>query len=314
VSGPVPVVDARRCDGLDPAAADAFRAHGALVIRGLLHPDELEALRRETGALVERALRERVGDFDFQYRKHPATGEETPSRIEYVVDKTGAGKALLGHPFVLRSVERLQGREFVPTWDSLVFKAPGAGAVVEWHRDADATQCLPGVPIFNVDVYLDPSDETNGLYVLPGSNRWTDAEAAAEVERRNAGGAFDTAGAVPVPMQAGDALLHDILLVHGSPPSTGPLRRVIYLEFRPVEAERRLGPHTDDYLPLKQAVLRAALRARATAPWAAGEAPYAYAALDPESGRGPAEEPAVRWRVPHHEHWRALRSRSAPTR
>lgn len=310
-------VDTRRASAISERDADAFREAGVLVLRGLLGADELAALRVETQALVERAAASRVEDPDFQYRAHP-DGGEVPFRVEYVVDKLPACRALLGHPFVLRSVERLQGRDFIPTWDSMVWKHPGAGAVVEWHRDCDRSQCDEARPIFNVDFYLDESDAENGLFALPGSQRWSDEEAARECAERNAAGAFRTDGACPLPLAPGDALLHDVLLVHGSPPARSTLRRVVYYEFRPADLELRLGPHTAAYVPAKQRVLLACLRARAAEPWAGAEAPYAYAPS--EAFPAPTGDPPASHRVPHHEYWRwdleqarqAARSRPEP--
>jgi ectoine hydroxylase-related dioxygenase (phytanoyl-CoA dioxygenase family) len=300
----VPVVEAAGRSGLSEREAAAFRSAGALVVRGLLARAELEALCAETLPLVERAAAERVRDPDYQYKRHEASGREVPFRVEYVVDKLPACRALLGHPFVLRSVETLQGRDFIPTWDSMVFKLAGAGAAIEWHRDAGTDQCDPGVPIFNVDFYLDGSDASNCLWAIPGSSRWSDARAERECARRNQGG-FRAEGAVPVPLAPGDALLHDILLVHGSPATESGLRRVLYYEFRPAAVEVRRGPHTPGYVPLKQRVLLACLRDRAAAPWARGEEPFAYR---PSEAFPPpplaADEPLATYRYPHHEHWR----------
>jgi len=301
----VPELDASRAEVIDDDAAEAFRESGLLVLRGLLRPPELAALRRDTLALVERAAATRLRELDWLYKTHPETGREVPFRVEYVVDKTASGRALLGHPFVLRSVEKLQGRDFLPTWDSLVFKLAGEGAAIEWHRDADRSCNLPGIPIFNVDFYLDPSDETNCVWALPGSNQWSDAEAAAEVGRRNRGGGFLSEGAVPVPVDAGDALLHDILLVHGSPASSSGLRRVVYYEFRPARAELSLGPHVPAYIPAKQRVLLACLRQRAALPWARGETPFSYRPSADFAPPALAEgEALATYRYAHHEYWR----------
>jgi ectoine hydroxylase-related dioxygenase (phytanoyl-CoA dioxygenase family) len=297
----LPSIDARREPGLSEAAAAGFRAAGLLVVRGLVAGEELAALRTQTLALVERAAASRVDDPDYQYKLHAETGSQVPFRIEYVVDKLPACRALLGHPFVLRSVEQLQGPRFIPTWDSMVFKLAGAGAAVEWHRDADTEQCEPGRPIFNVDVYLDASGLDNCLWAIPGSQRLGDEEAERTCRRLGAGG-FSTEGAVPVPLEAGDALLHDILLLHGSPAATSELRRVLYYEFRPADVELRRGPHTESYVPAKERVLAACLRDRAAAPWVAGEEPYA---APPERAAVlGASERLASYRVPHHEHWR----------
>ncbi len=142
-SGAVPELDARGARCIDDAAAQRFREAGLLVLRGLLHGEELAALQGETRALVERAAEGRVADSDFQYKRHETTGEEVPFRVEYVVERTSACKALLGHPFVLRSVEKLQGRDFVPTWDSMVFKPPRRRATCP----ASSASSRPASPI-----------------------------------------------------------------------------------------------------------------------------------------------------------------------
>jgi phytanoyl-CoA hydroxylase len=280
---------------IDDAQARRFREHGFLVVPDLLAGDELDALRRETLALVESAV-ERRGGPDVQYKRHDETGEEVPFRIEYVVDKTPACRALLGHPFVLRIVEKLQGPDFVPTWDSMVFKLGGAGAAIPWHRD-ELIDYAPTAPIFNVDFYLDASDSSNCLWAIPGSHRWSNAEVRAEVERLGRDG-FQREG-VPLELQPGDVLLHDILVVHGSPPARSGLRRVLYYEFRPVELELEVGPHVPEYVLLKQAVLAACIRERAEAPYTVGEEPYVYA------GGAGLDRPATY----RYTHERYLRSR-----
>jgi ectoine hydroxylase-related dioxygenase (phytanoyl-CoA dioxygenase family) len=300
----ISIAHARGRTCLSDSELAAFRGAGALVVRGLLAEPELQALRVETHRLVERAAAERIRDIDYQYKRHGESGREVPFRVEYVVDKLPACRALLGHPFVLRSVEKLQGRDFIPTWDSMVFKLAGAGAAIEWHRDAGTDQCDPGLPIFNVDFYLDGSDASNCLWAVPGSNRWSDPDAERECARRNAGG-FLVEGALAIPMQPGDALLHDILLVHGSAAAVSGLRRVLYYEFRPADVEVRRGPHTPEYIPLKQRVLLACLRDRAAAPYAQAEVPFLYrpTAAFPPPPLAP-EERLASYRHPHHEHWR----------
>lgn len=113
---------------------ERFREEGVLVLRGLLQPEELAVLQRETLALVQRAQGQQ-DDPDYLYTTHETTGEEVPYRVEYVLDKSPACRALLGQPSVLRLVERLQGPHFIPTWDSMVFKVESAGASIPWHRD-----------------------------------------------------------------------------------------------------------------------------------------------------------------------------------
>jgi ectoine hydroxylase-related dioxygenase (phytanoyl-CoA dioxygenase family) len=295
-----PDVDARRQECLTDEQTQFFRDQGLLIIRNVLRGAELKALQDETLPLVDRAARERVHDPDFAYKKHEVTGTEVPFRIEYIVDKTTAGKALLGHPFILRSVEKLQGRDFIPTWDSMVFKQASAGAAIPWHRDEDADRVKQGAPIFNVDFYLDGSDLTNCLWGILGSNQWPSERAQAEIARLNRDG-FHSDGAVPIPMQPGDVIFHNVLTLHGSPPAQSKLRRVIYFEFRPAEVEKEFGPHTPEYIPLKQRMLLACLRHRAATPEACGEKPFVY---HPSAAFPPATGPLETYRYNHRDYWR----------
>ena len=305
-----PIVDARECDVISDEAADFFRQYGLLVIRNVVQGDELAALQRETGELVDRVVAERPEGKDYLYKEHEGTGEVVPFRVEYVIDKLDATKGLLGHPFLLRSVEKLQGPDFVPTWDSMVFKLGGAGAQIPWHRDGglyeDSVSLLKGGRVFNVDIYLDEATMESCLWGLPGSNNWSEAEADAAVARLNDGGvATGAEGMVPLPMQPGDVIFHNVMVLHGSAPTRGPLRRVLYYEFRPADIELELGPHTPEYVTRKQQVLAAALRHRSRTPYVKDITPYAYGitAYDYETALADWDaEPC--WRFPHEEFWR----------
>jgi hypothetical protein len=60
------------------------------------------------------------------------------------------------------------------------------------------------------------------------------------LERRHG---WDVPGSVEVEMGAGDVLVHDVMLVHGSEPTVGyGRRRTIYYEFRPAEQILSEGP------------------------------------------------------------------------
>lgn len=290
----LPTADGQKQEAITDEQALAFKRQGLLLIRNLLSPEELAALRRDTAELVERAVAETPGDpwvTDVVYRQHEITAQRVPSRVEYVVDKSRACRALLAHPFILRSVEKLQGPQFIPTWDSMVFKLGGQGAEIAWHRDA-GPEHIADAPIFNVDFYLDESDLSNCLWAIPGSNRWSEADAAERIETLSKP-QFRTQGATPVCMQPGDVLLHDILLVHGSPAATTHLRRVIYYEFRPIATLRALGPHRPEYIPLKQGVLTQCLAHRQIQAYARNEAAFEYAAATAQNEAPPT------LRIPH---------------
>lgn len=280
-----PHVDASLQRGLASISdehAQFFRDNGLLVLRNVLCAEELRLLQLETQVLVNTAARD-LDDPDFFYREHELTRQRVPFRVEFVIDKLSAARALLGHPFILRSIEKLQGGSFIPTWDSMVFKQQGMGASIPWHRDSPPYG-YPGiderVAAINVDFYLDRSDLSNCLWGILGSNHWPVEQVERRITELNSGlkprCLADEPDVVPIPMEPGDVLFHSTLVLHGSQPSLSHLRRVLYYEFRPGEVERQLGPHTEAYIPQKQRLLNACLRDRASTPYAQGELPFAY--------------------------------------
>jgi ectoine hydroxylase-related dioxygenase (phytanoyl-CoA dioxygenase family) len=255
--------------------AQYFLDNGFLVIRNVIGGEELKRIQQEMMGLVEKGAAGVKGDPDFMYGKGAKTGQDVLRRVEYVIDKSDPMKALLGHPFILRSVERLQGRNFIPTWDSMVLKMPDEGIVVPWHRDGKIDERITDPrPIFNVDFYLDEADMKSCLWVIPGSNHWPQEKVDARVRNK---AEFDTSDAIPVPMQPGDVIFHDIKVLHGSPSGDGnALRRTVYYEFRAGEVEWEFGPHNHEYLKLKQQVLLECLKRRALAPYVPGEEAFTY--------------------------------------
>lgn len=271
-----PEIDARSLECISDDHADFFGAQGVLLLKNVLDPKELAALQQESLELVQRLTQSKVSHPDFFYTTHEITGETVPFRIDYTMDKMQSARVLLGHPFILRSVERLlQGPSFIPTWDSKVFKAAGAGAAVNWHRDAGPI--LPDMPpILFVDFYLDDADFSTALRAIPGSHRWSRGEAMDRISQLNASGSFDPEEAVVLPMRAGDVLLHNIHTIHGSPAAMGAMRRVIYFAFRAIEVERIASPNMPQYIPAKQKLLLACLRHRRRADYVSDRNPFVY--------------------------------------
>ena len=179
------------------------------------------------------------------------------------------------------------------------------GYVFPPHRVLDARErVLAVVPDESRAGGRVPAEPVGCVWGLPGSTWWSRERAAEEIARRNDGGSVDVSGAVPITMPPGDVLVHDVLVLHGSQPTSGPLRRVVYYEFRPVPLEVEHEPHTVEYVARKQQVLAAALRARARVPDAAGEPPFVYGGA-PVDGDGAdwATDPPT-WRYAHEDHWR----------
>jgi len=290
--------------------AQFFADNGFLIIRGAVFGEELRRIQDAMLRLTEYGSAEVRADSDFAYGIGHKSGAKVLKRVEYVVDKSDEMKVLMGNPFILNTVEKLMGSDFIPTWDSMVLKLPGEGIIVPWHRDAGTGQ-VGDKPIFNVDFYLDEADESTCVWVIPGSHLWsleqTSAWLAEHREQDKATEDFRASGAVPALMQPGDVLLHNILILHGSPSnSSSNLRRVVYYEFRTAHVEDEIGPHIPAYIPLKQRVLLACIDKRRQASYiSADELQFSYHPMPPYDGitldRG---EELPTYRYAHTDFWR----------
>lgn len=158
-------------------------------------------------------------------------------RISYLHDKgQPASLELLGSPCVLGVAESLCGPNFVPTYESMVFKQEGDGEIIPWHQDAVHPRRFR---IFNFDLYLDRSQAGQGaLRVVPGSQK--QKHDVCEVAERYG---WEHPGVISVEMEPGDVLVHDVMVLHGSEQTEGnALRRTIYYEFRAAEEILAEGP------------------------------------------------------------------------
>jgi ectoine hydroxylase-related dioxygenase (phytanoyl-CoA dioxygenase family) len=218
-----------------------FDDNGYLILRDLIPKQLLNDLRAagdvwiEDGWKHDAADDEMARDFVFAWR-----GDEkrVMFRVNYVHNKgQAASLQLLGCPQVLAVAESLCGPNFVPTYESMVFKAEGDGEAIPWHQDA--VHPARKHRIFNLDVYLDHSKVGAGaLRVIPGTQKIKQDICALT----DAYG-WDHPHAIDVEMAPGDVLLHNVMVVHGSDRTLGnALRRTIYYEFRSVEEILDDGP------------------------------------------------------------------------
>ena len=215
-----------------------FDERGYLILRNWIPADLLARLQAAgdawiAGGLAADELNPDHDDYVFAKRDRG----RVMFRVNYLHDKgQAASLELLGCPQVLAVAESLCGPNFVPTYESMVFKQAGDGEAIPWHQDAVHPR---GYRIFNYDLYLDPSHAGGGaLRVLPGTQ--VRRQDVCEVAARHG---WDAPGMVQVEMEPGDVLLHDTMVVHGSEQVAGKaLRRTIYYEFRAAEEILDDGP------------------------------------------------------------------------
>jgi hypothetical protein len=134
---------------------------------------------------------------------------------------------LYGHPGLLRVAEALLGDDFVPYNEVTFVKEAGLGPSVAWHQDGTTHWNAPdwdeGAHGFNFMTQLYGSTAGNGVWVLPGSHKLGKADIRKLVAGR---GSDRIEGAVPMLCQAGDTIVTNRQLLHGSFANSSPDRRI----------------------------------------------------------------------------------------
>ena len=127
-----------------------------------------EAVRQKARSGAELTPDEQAFASDLAFARRE--GGEVFFRVDYLHAKgEAASLELLGSPQVLAVAESLCGPNFVPTYESMVFKKAGDGEKIPWHQDAVHPRRYR---VFNYDLYLDPSRAGGGaLRVVPQSQR-----------------------------------------------------------------------------------------------------------------------------------------------
>ena len=135
---------------------------------------------------------------------------------------------LYGHPGLLAVAAAILGDDFVPYNEVTFVKEPGLGPSVAWHRDGmthwDAADWDMGAHGFNFMTQLYPSTAGNGVWVLPGSHKLPNTVDIKKMVIDN--GSDRLPDAVPMLCDAGDTIISNRQLVHGSFANSSPDRRV----------------------------------------------------------------------------------------
>ena len=127
-----------------------------------------------------------------------------------------------GHPQLLEVAEAINGKDFAPFNETLFIKEPGIGAAVSWHQDGtthwDSEAFDEDIHGFNFMAQLYGSTAVNGVWGLPGSHKVGKIDIKKLVEES---GSERIKGTVPLVCDAGDVIMCNRQLVHGSFANTG---------------------------------------------------------------------------------------------
>ncbi|MEU8151924.1 phytanoyl-CoA dioxygenase family protein [Nonomuraea sp. NPDC048901] len=243
----------------------SFDENGFLVLHEVLGSDELREIRQAADELCALDGDRIPEDWREDYRYGALVGAAVNTgsmlcRLEYPLAKDRRFLAMVANPAILAVAADLHQDEVVLTWEDMVVKTPGSGEPVPFHQD-DLFQSRAS-RVFSIGVYLDDSTR-DPLLVYPGTHQLGPLSES-QVE------AWVAAAKEPplrVPVSAGDAIVHNVRMIHGSSANTSTLRRVVYLEFRTPDQVRYDSPWDEWWLERRLSIVPAAIRERAALGW-----------------------------------------------
>lgn len=131
------------------------------------------------------------------------------------------------NPQLLKLAAQINGDDFAPFHETLFIKEPGIGAAVSWHQDGDTHWENPEfddeIHGFNFMLQAYGSTAVNGVWVVPGTHK----EGRIDIKKLiSDAGSERIHNAVPLVCDAGDVVICNRQLVHGSFANTGFERRI----------------------------------------------------------------------------------------
>ncbi|MDH3388027.1 MAG: phytanoyl-CoA dioxygenase family protein [Gammaproteobacteria bacterium] len=153
---------------------------------------------------------------------------------------------LLACPALLAVARELCAPAGVPMQLDILYKHQHPHPIIMWHQGAPHPR---GYPYLNVGVYLDDADADDGcLKYVPGTQH--ELQDICGLSEQHG---WDIPGTVEQPARAGDILVQDMMILHGSAPKRSPgCRRTIYIEYRPVAGILESGTQSRQWAELRR--------------------------------------------------------------
>jgi ectoine hydroxylase-related dioxygenase (phytanoyl-CoA dioxygenase family) len=229
-----------------------FDERGYLVLKNAIPTSLLRDLRQSYDTLQQQLLENaqfdglvnnvatlHQGDQNFITRINNLFSFDTPTFVQ-----------LLGLPALQQTVQTLVEGEAIPIYESLLIKHKGDNQNINWHRDMNYQR---ESRIFTVGLYLDDSKRKQGaLQVIPQSHLSSDS--VCEITRR---WQQNDIISTEVTAEAGDIIIHDVMLLHSSSPLTEQTqRRTVYFEFRSLAHSQANPLFSASWIQQRQALNR----------------------------------------------------------
>ncbi|MCY4128465.1 MAG: phytanoyl-CoA dioxygenase family protein [Gammaproteobacteria bacterium] len=218
----------RVLDGAPRSRGDEFDRHGRPAIG--------HQFRRPSFSF-SKPLSDPLGGTELNHGRHPVKmAEPTPDAnapdefIDLLIGNLQIMDSCLrlyGHPDLLSVAAAVNGDDFVPFNEVTFLKEPGLGVSVAWHQDGTTHWESPdwnqGTHGFNFMAQIYGSTPSNGVWVVPGTHKHGKVDIKALVEES---GSERISSAVPMVCEAGDVVISNRQLLHGSFANTSTERRV----------------------------------------------------------------------------------------
>ncbi len=168
---------------------------------------------------------------------------------------------LLACPAMMAVAREMCGRGAVPLQLDILFKHQHPHPVIKWHQGAPHPR---GYPYLNVGIYLDDAKSGDGcLRYVPGTQHELQ-----DICELSATHGWDIPGTIEQPARAGDILVQDMMILHGSQPKRSPgVRRTIYVEIRPAAGILESNAQSEQWMGLRKRWMALVLRRAAPSEW-----------------------------------------------
>ena len=218
----------RVLEGAPRSRGDEFDRHGRPAIGSQF---------RRPAFSFSKPLSDPLGGTDLNHGRHPVKmvepepDQDAPDEfIDLLIGNLQIMDSCLrlyGHLDLLSVAAAINGDDFVPFNEVAFLKEPGLGVSVAWHQDGTTHWNSPdwdqGTHGFNFMAQIYGSTPSNGVWVVPGTHKQGRVDIKALVEQS---GSERIDSAVPMVCDAGDVVISNRQLVHGSFANTSKERRV----------------------------------------------------------------------------------------
>lgn len=226
----------------------AFRTQGFLVLKNAVPEQLLRELQASLSEFNDKALAVHGTSSQLPNTSYLMdNGTPLLSRVNDLISVSPEKVLdLLASPAMMAIARDLSGPNTIPLQCDALFKHPLPESVVLWHQDAVHSRTFP---YLNIGVYLDDAEEGDGCvkYVKGSQHEKLDVCELAKAH------GWDIPESVEVPVKAGDILIQDMMVLHGSRKKLKPgVRRTIYVEMRSAEAELEHQIHSEEWIELRE--------------------------------------------------------------